>query len=268
MLASNSVTALRRRVKRLVGLEQFKWLSGPARRIWYYLRMTGELANVPAVLIGFNKEMRSRPPSELVDFVFNRFGGMFRPFQNRFELQRFMERVRSSQPRTVVEIGTARGGTLFLLSCSADPSARIVSIDLPAGPFGGGYPAWKGLLYRHLSGASQSLHLIRGNSHKEATFNEAVRALAGNKVDVLFIDGDHAYEGAKQDFIRYRSLVRPGGMIVFHDILESVTDKEITVAPLWREIAGEFETEEIVESYDQGQFGIGIMTLPALHLGT
>jgi predicted O-methyltransferase YrrM len=225
--------------------------------------MTGELANVPAVLSGFDQSVRARPPAELVDYVFNRFQGMFRPFQNRNELQRFIERASTLGARTVVEIGTARGGTLFLLSCCADPAARIVSVDLPAGPFGGGYPSWKGHLYRRIVGRGQKLHLVRGNSHKESTFNEAVQALNGAAVDILFIDGDHSYAGAKQDFLRYRSLVRPGGLVIFHDILENVLDKDITVAPLWREIKQSFETEEIVDSYDQGRFGIGVVTAPA-----
>ena len=56
--------------------------------------------------------------------------------------------------------------------------------------------------------------------------------------------------------------MRPGGLIVFHDILESRIDKDITVAPLWREIAAQYDTREIVDSYDQGQFGIGVMTAP------
>jgi predicted O-methyltransferase YrrM len=262
MSADSPVTVMRRSVKRMVGQKQFRWLDGPARRGWYYMRTISELAKLPTVLLGFRKDVRSRSPSELVNFIFDRFDGMFRPFQNKTELRRFIERVAAVKPKTIVEIGTARGGTLFLLSCVAHARARIVSIDLPAGPFGGGYPSWKGLLYRWVSGADQSLHLIRGNSHSESTFNLAVNALKGDKVDLLFIDGDHAYAGAKQDFIRYRTLVRPGGLIIFHDILESMIDKNINVAPLWQEVTREFQTEEIVESYNQGQFGIGVMTVP------
>lgn len=261
-MTDSPVTVVRRSIKRMVGQEQFRWLASPARRGWYYMRMVGDLPKVPAVLTGFRKGVRSQSPAELIDFIFDRFDGMFRPFQNKTELRRFIERASELKPKTVVEIGTARGGTLFLLSCAADPRARIVSIDLPAGQYGGGYPSWKGLLYRWISGPQQSLHLIRGNSHSEATFNQAVKALGGDKVDLLFIDGDHAYAGAKQDFLRYRKLVRPGGLIVFHDILESRIDKNVDVAPLWQEVVREFQTEEIVESYDQGQFGIGVMTVP------
>jgi len=242
--------------------ERYQWLAAPARRIWYYWRTIGELKNFPCVLLWLRKDIRSKSPQDLIDLVFTRFDGMFRPFQNKNELQQFIERVALINPKTVVEIGTARGGSLFLLSCVSSPHAVLVSIDLPAGLYGGGYPSWKGFIFQRFVGGAQTLHLIRGDSHKEATFNRTVSALKDAAVDLLFIDGDHSYNGVKKDFLQYRTLVRPGGLIVFHDILESKIDNDITVAPLWREIQRDFQTEEIVESYNQGQFGIGILTVP------
>jgi hypothetical protein len=261
-MSEGAITHFRRGVKRLVRQRRYRWMSRPAQLAWYYLRAVGELAALPAVLLGFRQAARSLPPSQLTDFAFDAFGGMFRPFQNRAELTALFERVRTLSPSVVVEIGTARGGSLFLLSCAAAPDARLVSIDLPAGLFGGGYPAWKGMLYRRMIGPKQSLCLIRGDSHKVDTFEEAQRALQGKPVDFLFIDGDHSYAGAKSDFMRYRGLVRPGGLIGFHDILESESDPDITVAPLWKELSRSFSNEEIVESYAQGRFGIGLLTAP------
>lgn len=37
------------------------------------------------------------------------------------------------------------------------------------------------------------------------------------RVDLLFIDGDHSYEGCKSDIDHYGPLVRPGGIISGHD---------------------------------------------------
>ena len=44
-------------------------------------------------------------------------------------------------------------------------------------------------------------------------------ALAGRPLDVLFIDGDHSYDGVASDFAAYGPLVRQGGLIGFHDIV-------------------------------------------------
>lgn len=37
-------------------------------------------------------------------------------------------------------------------------------------------------------------------------------------LDILFIDGDHTYEGAKADLENYGPLVRSGGRIILHDV--------------------------------------------------
>ena len=36
-------------------------------------------------------------------------------------------------------------------------------------------------------------------------------------LDLLFIDGDHSYEGAKADWDSYRSFLKSGSIVVFHD---------------------------------------------------
>src|SRR5437764_6548923 len=40
-------------------------------------------------------------------------------------------------------------------------------------------------------------------------------------LEVLFVDGDHSYEGAKADFERWGAFVRPGGHLLFHDAVDS-----------------------------------------------
>ena len=35
--------------------------------------------------------------------------------------------------------------------------------------------------------------------------------------DVLFIDGDHSYEGAKNDWDAYKNFLHPGSVVIFHD---------------------------------------------------
>ena len=40
-------------------------------------------------------------------------------------------------------------------------------------------------------------------------------------LDVLFIDGDHTYEGVKADLNNYAPLVKSGGRIILHDVVSA-----------------------------------------------
>jgi predicted O-methyltransferase YrrM len=79
------------------------------------------------------------------------------------------------------------------------------------------------------------------------------------KVDFLFIDGDHSYEGVKSDFEMYSGLVRPGGLIVFHDICKHAKAMGCHVDLFWEEVKNERRTREFVEDANQGTCGIGVI---------
>ena len=80
--------------------------------------------------------------TSLVDFVlhFRSFGVSIAPWQVVSELRGFLSRAAEARPAAVLEIGTAAGGTFFGLAHVAEPDALLVSVDLPGGEFGGGYP--------------------------------------------------------------------------------------------------------------------------------
>jgi len=47
------------------------------------------------------------------------------------------------------------------------------------------------------------------------------------KIDLLFIDGDHSYEGVKLDFELYSKLLAPKGVIILHDSDENYSNSFI-----------------------------------------
>ena len=115
----------------------------------------------------------------------------------------------------IVEIGAAYGGSATLFLRGKRPGVHVYSID----PF------------------VEDMH-----SHRRASEHEcraAVRQAVGDElyqdwtlipeyshdvaqywslpIGLLYIDGDHSYEGVRQDFEDWAPFVRDNGMILFHD---------------------------------------------------
>jgi predicted O-methyltransferase YrrM len=201
---------------------------------------------------------------ELLEFARTQCGGLIRPGQICTEFRGLVETVFDGpKPACIMEIGTHRGGTLFVFARSAAPQACLISVDLPGGEFGGGYPDWKTSLYRKFALPQQELHLVRADSHAVTTVEQVRQILQGRRLDFLFIDGDHTYEGVKRDFELYSPLVRPGGLIAFHDIAEHPPESDCHVHRFWREISADYVCQEFLTSPTQGWAGIGLLRFPA-----
>jgi predicted O-methyltransferase YrrM len=198
---------------------------------------------------------------ETVDlaFTFNYFGLSIRPGQFRNEITQLLNNVGELQPKNLMEIGTAKGGTLFLFCQTSDPMAQVISVDLPGGKFGGGYSNAKRKFYKSLAKPNQQIILIRKNAHESSTLNEVKIVLAGKALDFLFIDGDHTYEGVKKDFEMYSPLVRKGGAIAFHDIAKHPSTSQCEVNRFWNEIKNSHKFREFVNDWNQGIYGIGLI---------
>ncbi|MEM4436803.1 MAG: class I SAM-dependent methyltransferase [Thermosphaera sp.] len=181
------------------------------------------------------------------------------PIQVKEEIIQLLSLLAELKPKTLLEIGTAGGGTLFLFSQIAPLNATIISIDLPGGPFGGGYPEWRTPLYKSFAKKGQKIHLIRADSHDPKTLEIVREILDDRELDFLFIDGDHTYEGVKRDFEMYSPLVRKGGIIAFHDIVEHPPETGCEVSRFWNEIKYSYSYLEIVKSWDQKWAGIGVI---------
>ncbi|MBD0329903.1 MAG: class I SAM-dependent methyltransferase [Thermoleophilia bacterium] len=195
---------------------------------------------------------------ELADLRFQL--GELAASQKLDEIAAFLDRVAAIRPRAVCEIGSAAGGTLYLLTRVAADDAVLVSIDVDL-------PAHVAAARRRLARADQRVVGIQGDSHAPATVDRLRAALAGRPLDVLFIDGDHSYAGVRGDWERYAPLVRPGGVIGLHDVHEDYTTSRGAVTAaisgdvprFWRELGAGLRTEELVADPEQDGYGIGVV---------
>lgn len=230
-----------------------------ARRLANYSRWATEVRLAALVLKA--KTRRAGGVDETLDMIegFKLGRVVITAWQVRSELGQLLETVQSERPRGVLEIGTALGGTLFGFAQVAASDARLITIDLPGGGFGGGYYPARSYLYRKFARGSQTIHPLLGDSHRAETVTRVEKLLGGRSVDFLFIDGDHEYEGVRKDYNLYGRLVRPGGLIAFHDIVPG--DEELVggVPRFWEELKQSHETSELVESWNQRAYGIGVV---------
>lgn len=105
--------------------------------------------------------------------------------------------------KSIVEIGRFNGGSAFMLSF-ANPAVRIHSIDIAPQDD----ERLKGFFRVH--GTGKNVNLIVGDSQK-GRYDDIT------EVDLLWIDGDHSYEGCMSDLTNWYDKVVPGGHILFHD---------------------------------------------------
>lgn len=184
--------------------------------------------------------------------------------QKPTELSDFLMFLDGKPLHTVMEIGTSRGGVFYALCHLADTKAIIISIDLPEGEFGGGYTRDDQKRMEGYAKGKQQLYFCRKDSHLESTKQEVIKEVLGKtKLDLLFIDGDHNYDGVKKDWKMYSPLVRDGGLIVFHDICHHPTVPKCQVEKVWKELKSKYKTREFIDPNDKTWGGIGVITFEA-----
>jgi predicted O-methyltransferase YrrM len=196
-------------------------------------------------------------PQELVAECFGYCDGFLAPVQVPEEMALLLKDVRSLAPNRVLEIGTCKGGSLYMWTRVAQPSATIVSVDLPGGKYGGGYSKLRTPIYRRFARVQQQLHLLRANSHASETLAEVKQLFGAEPIDFLFIDGDHSYEGVKQDWEMYSPLVRKGGLVVFHDVAGNYG--ETHAKRVWDDIKTGYSHREYM-FHPEGFYGIGVLS--------
>lgn len=164
------------------------------------------------------------------------------------------------EPKVAVEIGTAKGGTLQLLCRHAAEDALIISVDLPNGVGGGGYPKWMGRIYDWVfRRRNQRLELLRGDSGSLEMRDKVWFLTPPKGIEFLWIDGDHSYDGVKRDFETYRPLMAERATIIFHDI-----QLDGQVGQLWSELKQEYgaRAEEFIYRPEvKHGYGIGMISL-------
>lgn len=183
--------------------------------------------------------------------------------QVRSEIEELVELLAKENLNNMLEIGSKLGGNFYILA--ALTTGKKISVDLQGGAHGGwilnDHPYLGDIFKRRNEYFNnfKDTHMVSGDSTSQNTVNQVSKILDGELLDLLYIDGDHSYDGVLKDFELYSPFVAEGGYIIFHDIVDSDFHRkqECGVAKLWNEIKpGYKNTREIMAGEHWGGIGV------------
>lgn len=215
-----------------------------------FLRDAGQISHLRSKL------SLTHTPEDFYNFAEQYFGII----QHKHEILGFLDAVRAEEPKRICEIGTAASGNTFLFSHALPSVELLVAVDLFVR---------RSAQIKMLAPKRLTFEVINGSSYAPRTMKKLKTLTAEQKFDMIFIDGDHRYEGVQKDYTNALQLIRPGGIIGFHDIVPVKGTNPQSgayaggVPHLWQEIKGKHESREFVEDWEQEGFGIGMIRIDA-----
>jgi len=217
--------------------------------IAYGVEQINDSVCLPASLHRVRRVGAARSSAEAFEMAMEYRGfGRFRrvtPLQLRSEICPLLDLLVEEKVRRACEIGSFLGGTLFMMTRLLPAGSEIFSIDWPEAEEGLVFPRSRKALHEGFARDGQRLEVIFGDSRDPQIADELDHRLAGEPLDFLFIDGDHSIEGVTADFARYAPMVRPGGLIAFHDIVDH-DRRDFGVSHCWRRLITRYRSLEFV----------------------
>lgn len=163
--------------------------------------------------------------------------------------------VAEHRPETLVELGTQTGVSYFCFCQSArenQVAMRAYAVDTWEGD--AHTKAYDDEIWQAVK-AHNDEHYADVSTLLRMRFEEAVLKFDEGSIDLLHIDGYHTYEAVRGDFELWYPKVKPGGIVLFHDIAARLQD--FGAWRFWNELMTEHET-----FWFKHGFGLGVLRKP------
>lgn len=133
---------------------------------------------------------------------------------------------RKKKDGVLLEIGRKHGGSTAIMASALD-SGIVHSIDI----------------VMHQKEVDDNLMFVKDRVRLITCDSKQIAW--DRKLDLLFIDGDHSYQGVKNDVRRFAPFVVVGGYIIMHDVV----GKKLELQPIVNKlIKREFVTRDVADS--------------------
>jgi predicted O-methyltransferase YrrM len=135
--------------------------------------------------------------------------GLDEPRTQTTPAERALLRELAAGARTIVEIGAFEGVSTRLMRVAMPGDAHLYAID----PF---VANCCGFCVQHAIFRREAGRSTNGRVILMRQFSYDAIASWREPIDLLFLDGDHSFEGVTRDFREWGRHVRPGGVILVH----------------------------------------------------
>lgn len=177
----------------------------------------------------------------------------------RFQLHYSIRRLLPAQCASLrfIEIGSYSGASLLLMRNAIrriTPNFQGFAVE----------PAGTGQFYDVLGTLQPTVIHLKMCSFEAAPLLENLFGRDGKLADVILVDGDHSYEGVYQDILKYFPLLAPGGLMIFHDYLPPLDEKN-REAIFFHHGGKEPGIRRACHELMEASFGCQVMDLPLLY---
>jgi predicted O-methyltransferase YrrM len=181
-------------------------------------------------------------------------GKHFGAYEGGLELQQVPEEyveylwfLKTINLKSYLNVGIGNGGSFMVESYIQSNCKRCVAVDNTS--YG---------KFTNINNINARLTWLKENTDKSIEFfnmnSSDFFKSNTEKFDIIFIDGDHTYNGVKQDYENALNFINNGGYIIFHDIGSAQCEG---VVRIWNEIKNENSKEFIFSTV----CGIGIIQI-------